>query len=71
MKRTQETFKVVYSYTTGHDPEPNIVEVYLWALENNHEDASRVFWQKRLHMNSNIISIESCDPPTGVVILEL
>lgn len=72
MKRTQETFKVVYSYVTSHDPaDPNVVEVYLWALEGDYDDARRVFEKTNTHMNYTIIFLEPSNPPLGVKILEL
>ena len=71
MKRTQETFKVVYSFTTGHDPIPDEAIVYVWALEGDQEDAKRVFRKTTQRPNYQFVKVIPCEPPIGETILSL
>ncbi len=71
MKRTQETFKVVYTFTTGHDPIPAEDTVYVWAIEGNQEDAKRVFRKTTQHSNYNFVKVTSFDPPVGETVISL
>lgn len=68
MKRIQETFKVTYTYTTGHDPEPQNGYLYVWALDE--EDAKMTFCKLTTRSNYANLNSTPCDPPDGENIYE-
>lgn len=52
MERTQLTFRIIYKFTTSHQPEGQYDVVYVWA--NDESDTNIVFYSKFNNRNSDI-----------------
>ena len=72
MERIQRTWKVVYKFTTGHDPIGEEDEVYVWGL--NSDDAMITFRHNynynQRHINYDIESVVLAEPSEGDIILD-
>lgn len=51
MERKQETWRIIYRFTTSHEPEGQYCVVYVWA--NDRDDARRVFLSKFNNRNAD------------------